>query len=53
MVLTLFRYLGMLHRIINPMGGETLKVDDNLLAKLYQAICDKAAEYFSIRDRAF
>lgn len=50
LLITLYRYLGVLHRIRNPMGSKTeFRVRDDLLKKLYQAICDKTVEYFDIK----
>ena len=50
LLVTLYRYLGVLHRIRNPMGSKKeFRVREDLLCKLYQAICDKSAEYFDIQ----
>lgn len=49
MILTLFRFLGMNHRIIKPMSNEEIKTDERLLNKLHRAICDKSLEYFFLR----
>jgi hypothetical protein len=46
MVLTLFRFLGMNHRLLKPMSDKEIKIDERLLNKLHRAICDKSLEYF-------
>jgi len=50
LLITLYRYIGVLHRIKNPMGSKhEFRVREDLLRKLYQAICDKTVEYFDIK----
>lgn len=46
MIITLFRYLGMNHRIEKPVSGDPLVADGRLVNKLHRAICDKALDYF-------
>ena len=46
LLLTLFRYLQIEHRLANPYGKEVLIVSEDLRERLRRAICDKAAEYF-------
>lgn len=48
LLLTLFRFLGINHRLNKPTTGEPLKADGRLVNKLHRAICDKAADYFSL-----
>lgn len=46
MIITLFRFLGMNHRLSKPVTGEPLKADGRLVNKLHRAICDKTLDYF-------
>lgn len=48
MIMTLFRFLGMNHRLAKPMSNKKIKIDERLVNKLHRAICDKALEYFFI-----
>jgi hypothetical protein len=48
MVVTLYRYLGVLERLLQPMSSGKLAIDSLLFKKLNRAICDKACHYFTL-----
>ena len=48
LLLTLFRYLGMLYRINNPMAADGMPVQEGLLKQMYAAIAGKGVEYMEL-----
>lgn len=49
LVLTLFRYLGIRHKVMHPeVQFDSYKISSQLMAKLRKAICEKAVEYFTL-----
>lgn len=48
MILTLYRYLGVLERLLQPATGNKLAIDSLLYKQLNRAICDKACHYFTL-----
>lgn len=45
-VLTLFRYLGVRHRVLYPMSGEDYIVNPQIMKQLNRAICESAMKFF-------
>jgi hypothetical protein len=48
MILTLYRYLGVLERLLQPATCNRLAIDSLLFKQLNRAICDKACHYFTL-----
>ena len=45
-VLTLFRFLGLRHRIMHPTAGQEYEVDKRIMGQLNKAICSASCDYY-------
>ena len=50
-LITLYRYLGLKHRSLNPLREEHFDMNQDLRHLLSRAICDSCLRYFEIRDK--